>query len=159
MRTITALLICLIGWTSPALGQSPDILIEYNQDFLEERDEYGQDEIDGLIEELSASLSQSLNGSNHDIVIIINDLTPNRPTREMRHETPNLSYDSLYRGGGDFTARILDENGHEISQLEYDWYVSDIAESAYKSTWTDARRALDRFADRLTERVNALAAG
>lgn len=87
----------------------------------------------------------SADGGRLDVVV--EDLEPTRPTFEQLGAKPGLSYDSVYTGrlrvGGEYVAA----DGTK-KPLDYD-YEGDIRWSAYGTTWSDAERGIDRFADKV----------
>lgn len=87
----------------------------------------------------------SADGGRLDVVV--EDLEPTRPTFEQMGAKPGLSYDSVYTGrvrvGGEYVA----PDGAK-KPLDYD-YEGDIRWSAYGTTWSDAERGIDRFADKV----------
>lgn len=139
------------------LASAQQINIEIGERLEDKRDEYGSRDLDQLEAEVREAVSEALAeiGANHSLTvdIVLDNAWPNRPTREQLADRPGLSIRSLSRGGADLSARFSSADGTVSGTYEYDWRTIDLRDSAARSTWTDARRTIDRFADRLAERI------
>lgn len=119
-------------------------------DFQEQlEDEYGERELATLTEEIRKDISRELGkegitAARIDVTIL--KAKPNRPTFQQLSDTPGLSLQSFSVGGMDLQATAYDVNEQVLGELEYGWFESDIRWSQGKTTWSDARKASDRFA-------------
>lgn len=121
---------------------------------------YGEREADTLKRDLQRALDRamarkgvSLGAMTVEATIV--DAKPNKPTLRQLSDKPGLDYfQSISLGGADLKARILDADGKLVREVRYSWYEHDIRLVVGSSTWTDAHRAMRRFA---TEVVEALA--
>lgn len=166
--SILAAAVALTAAPSVALGQSAAIQsITIGYELAEKREAYGRRDIEELTATLRSDIENAfsraglLRGDGADIRIdvVLNDAWPNRPTREQMRAQPGLSYLSISRGGADLSAVIQDSDGGEISRIDYDWRTPFIEDSAHRSTWSDAERTFERFANRLAEAVQDAEAG
>jgi len=145
-----------------AFGQGAAVEpVRVGDDLLDKRDDYGARAIDDLRETLREDVEQALDragllGSDAPditITLVLENAWPNRPTREQMRAEPGLSYLSVSRGGADLSAILYDREGQEIGRIAYDWRTPFIEDSAHRSTWSDAERTFERFANRLVEAV------
>ncbi|MCR9130164.1 MAG: hypothetical protein NXI12_11630 [Alphaproteobacteria bacterium] len=135
--------------------------ITIGDDLADKREDYGRRDIEELTATLRNDIERAfsraglLGGDGADIRIdvVLNDAWPNRPTREQMRAQPGLSYLSISHGGADLSAVIQDSEGREIGRIDYDWRTPFIEDSAHRSTWSDAERTFERFANRLVEAV------
>lgn len=114
--------------------------------------EYGQRDLDRLTERLKRKMEEQLAKSGVNVSdtatdalnIVITDARPSRPTfNQMSHS--GLSYKSYGVGGAKFEGTLV-QNGQEQGLVSYGWYETDIRDAQYSSTWSDAHRAMERFA-------------
>lgn len=124
-------------------------------------DEYGSDSVADLVDDLNNELRRALNaarvgraeGPAYQLRVVLVDAKPNRPTFTQLGRTPGLSPRSLYRGGAQLEATVYGPNGAEIGSFTYRYETRDLRDSAASATWTDARRAMRNFSDRLARRL------
>lgn len=86
--------------------------------------------------------------------LVLTDARPNRPTFTQLSKDTSLSYKSFGVGGASFEGRILTAVGASLGDLSYAWYETDIRDAAYSTTWSDANRAIDRFARKTAKSLN-----
>lgn len=161
MKTLSALAsLILFALAAPLATAQPyqigDVAIA--PEFADRAAEYGQRDIEGLVNDLRLEVDSRLRASGHlagdgetagriDLVLV--NATPNRPTFTQMGARPGLSFDSISRGGATLEAIIHDAEGAEIDRVRYSWDSPDIRDSRYKAVWGDARTAIVRFARRL----------
>lgn len=88
------------------------------------------------------------------VVVTILDAKPNKPTFQQVSDRSGLDpIRSFSIGGAKLSGVAYDAAGKEIGRLEYDWYETDIFQSANSTTWSDARWAFDRFARRFATKL------
>lgn len=148
---------------TPQIAQAQSAALEsvVIGDTLEaKRDEYGARDLRALESDLREAIESTLHraglmeaGAQADITIAVTleDAWPNRPTFAQLSARPSLSYQSLSRGGARLSATLSDDQGAVIDVVDYEWRTFDIADSAHRGTWSDAKRTFDRFARRLAE--------
>lgn len=123
--------------------------------------EYGQQDVDHLLDTLHDAVMLELQErgllvqgeSARAIDLVLVDASPNRPTFRQLARNPGLSMQSFSRGGAHIEAQIHGADGAIADRFEYDWYTRDIEDAYYRGVWTDADRAIGRFADRLADRL------
>jgi hypothetical protein len=99
-----------------------------------------------LTRELTARGAQVGAPGGITISIVVHDATPNKPTFAQLQKTPGLSYGlSFGLGGADLEATITNAAGASQT-VRYKWYETDITQSFAVWTWSDAHRAIRRFA-------------
>lgn len=127
----------------------------------ENAQEYGQQDVEQLLDSLHDAVVLQLQerglgaqaGPAGRIDLVLSDARPNRPTFRQLARNPGLSVRSFSRGGARIEAQIYDAVGGPAGRFEYDWYTQDIEEAVYRGVWTDADRAIDRFAGRLADHL------
>jgi hypothetical protein len=128
------------------VGVSPDLQKKFARD-------YGQRESDLLTKYLRAEVETALarTSAHQDarVELVLEDVKPNRPTYEQLGNTPGLSLQSFGVGGATIEGRVVGADGSE-QPLTYAWYETDIRRAWGQATWTDAERAFDRFARKLS---------
>lgn len=135
--------------------------VQIGEDLAEKADEYGQRDIDRLVNALIETVTEGLTRDGHEvgetgdlrIVLTLEDAWPNRPTREQLSDRPGLSMQSLSLGGAAVRAEIFDAEGLQTGEIAYSWRTRHISDSLGRSTWGDAERTFDRFARSLAEEL------
>ena len=84
--------------------------------------------------------------------IVIEDADPNRPTSRQQM-SGGLHASSFSIGGASISATLSDHQGNVVDEFSYEWSSNNIRNAQYASTWTDARRTINQFADEIAERV------
>lgn len=120
---------------------------------------YGEKELDRLQERLEKKLTASLEKKGIIVSetastvfqVTITDVENNRPTFKQLSSEPSLSYQSFGTGGAEFEAEVLAADGRTVGTINYDWFESDIRDANFGGTWSDANRAIDRFAKRVAK--------
>ena len=120
----------------------------------------GQKELDKLAKRLEKRMIRRLknngmqvNGvASHTLTLTITDARPNRPTFTQLSSDASLSMQSYGIGGAKFTGVLTNER-RTLGDISYGWYETSIRDSAYGSTWTDANRAIDRFARKAAKSI------
>jgi hypothetical protein len=113
---------------------------------------YGERERDVVRDLLTRNLTRNLGTQAARVDVLINDVTPNRPTFKQLGDRPGLSFQSFGIGGADLTGKAYDGAGNLLGEVTYDWYGTiEWADTAW--TWTDADRALYQFSRRLAAAV------
>jgi hypothetical protein len=154
---------CLgLGLVVASLGASAtEINITFSDDFSKDLSkDYGEREgaylsgmIDGRVMDALEAAGLQDRVARVDITLL--DAKPNRPTLQQMSKQPGLSMQSFSIGGASLTGRMYDAQNALIGETSHDWYESDIRQAQYNATWTDARRAIDRFARKLADAETA----
>lgn len=117
---------------------------------------YGEKELTRLAERMEKRLGKHLakQGVSVDaqadtvLRVVITDAIPNRPTFEQMSKDTNLSFKSFGNGGAAMHAELISAGGEQVGQMSYAWYENDIGWASSSTTWSDANRAIDRFASK-----------
>ncbi|MEM9054781.1 MAG: hypothetical protein AAGB16_05600 [Pseudomonadota bacterium] len=133
------------------LAGATAVNVSYSEDFAEKlSDDYGDREGVKLSEEITEDLirefeKQGLSVARVDVMIV--DAKPNRPTFKQLGDRPGLDpIRSISIGGMSLEGTAYDAEGNVLGTKEYDWFENDLRDAIGSGTWTDARRASDRFA-------------
>ena len=157
-RTLTAMT-AMFALAAPALAQQPVMIgeIAFGPDLLEKADEYGERELGYLArhtrESLERELGAQLGQGGYTLQVTILDATPNRPTMEQMADRPGLSNRSISIGGARLEGVLYAPGGEVVESYEYAWRSHNIEQVLGYGQWTDARRAITRFADDAGEGV------
>lgn len=149
-RTITALL-AIGALAAPSLAEDTVSIapIQIGPELTEKAEDYGQRELDYLAEQMREDLERELaallgdNGMRLDVTIL--DATPNRPTMEQM-ASRGLHMSSISIGGASLEARLYAADGTELETFSYAWQSHNIRDVVGYTRWTDANRAMNRFA-------------
>ena len=100
--------------------------------------------------ERGATLSE---GAPVTVEISIIDAAPNRPTMEQLVDTPGLdAINSVSIGGAELRAVLRSADGRTLSEVthrRYNYNLADVSGAA--TTWTEARRAIRQFANKVAD--------
>ena len=113
---------------------------------------YGRRDVAELAADLKRSVERelartgALPGARVELVLV--DARPNHPTFKQLGDRPGLAYQSVGLGGATIEGRIIAADGAE-TPVAYRWYETEIWQSAYGATWSDAEWTFDRFSRRL----------
>ena len=138
------------------VASATEIAVSFSDDFATElADNYGEREGPELTEEVTEDLLRAFDHAGVSparVEVTIIDAKPNRPTFGQLRDQPGLDMmRSISIGGMDLKGTAYDSDGNVLSELRYDWYETDIRDVFGAGTWSDARRASDRFARRFAE--------
>jgi hypothetical protein len=163
MRLIPA----FVGLAAFAFAQSAAAVtvapVSFSPEFETElNDELGAREGDVLRADVEQSIATALaergvsaasGGGTIEIVIV--DADPNRPTWQQLRDEPSLDYiRSFSIGGAELRAVLRDAEGNVLTEVEHRNYNSSISEfhgMPPGGTWSEARRAINRFADKVAD--------
>ncbi len=115
---------------------------------------YGEKDLNRLAERLQDKMESRLakegiavrDDASVVLKIVLTDAKPNRPTFKQLSKEVGLSHQSYGLGGASIEGQIVNASGDVIGDMSYAWYESDIRDAAYSTTWSDAHRAISRFA-------------
>lgn len=131
-------------------------------------EDYGVREIQELQDALNRALTVELAGVGGtvgaegpiSIETVLVDAKPTRPTTAQGQKRPGLDMiRSVSLGGAELKARLVAADGRVLNEFSYDWYEYDISNAMGASTWSDARRAIRRYADRVADAYRAQTPG
>ena len=138
-------------------ASATEVSVEFSEEFAEKlQEDYGDREGTFLTEMIERGLERefeerSLNIERVDVTIV--DAKPNRPTFKQLGDRPGLSFGgSKSIGGMSLTGTAYDAEGDAIGEYSYKWFENDIR-FAGLATWSDARRAANRFAWKFADQL------
>ncbi|WP_339747959.1 hypothetical protein [uncultured Maricaulis sp.] len=133
--------------------------IQIGAELADKADDIGEREFDRLRQILRGDLERELAGhlgeNGSTLYVTILDATPNRPTLEQLSATPGLSMESISIGGASIEAELVSASGEKLQNFSYSWQSYNIVNVVGSGTWTDARRAFNRFAGDVGNGVEA----
>jgi hypothetical protein len=147
-----AVLLAATGAHAQAVGLVSEVRVTIGPELLDKTDTLGEREFDVLTRDLRNTVEARLGRAallapeGGVLSLTITDATPNRPTAEQWGR--GLSMESYGIGGAEVLGEYIAPDG-AITPVGYRWYESDIRDARTASTWTDAGRAFDRFAENL----------
>lgn len=156
-RTLTALA-AIAALAAPSLADDPVSIgeIGFGPELLEKAEDYGQRELEYLAGEMREDLERELAGmlgqGGMTLEVTILDAMPNRPTMEQMADR-GLHHSSISIGGASLEARLVSADGSLLESYAYSWRSHNIRDVVGYSRWTDANRAMSRFADDIAESI------
>ncbi|NBW07049.1 MAG: hypothetical protein EBR82_03385 [Caulobacteraceae bacterium] len=129
------------------------VTVEIGGDLIKDAPKLGDRDVRWQREELADTVSRALNRAGNypgaQIKLVLTDLKPNRPTMQQTVDRPGLSMlDSVSIGGATIEGEIITADGRHLP-VHYSRYSTSIADVHGFSTWEEADRAYDDFADNL----------
>lgn len=154
MKTTFLLGLAAAALAAPALAQSTDVSVRVSDDLRRTAEEkyYGQRDLDRLAADLERRTEQALERSGRTggrFELELSDARPSSPTFEELGRRPGLSQRSIYLGGAEIEGEYVAPDGAR-SPVRYGWYESDIRNNVGAVPWSDAERAIDRFAGKVS---------
>jgi len=115
---------------------------------------YGERDVQRLAEKLQSKVEDRFTKEGIEISddaatvlrITLTDAKPNRPTFKQLGKEPGLSYRSFGIGGATIESELIAAGGTSLGAMNYKWYENDIRDAYYGGTWSDAHRAMGRYA-------------
>ena len=145
-----AALVSLAVLAGAGAAHAQQVSVAIGPKLQEKAENLGQRELDFLAHDLQRTVETRLAraGMPGRVELVIVDAKPNRPTLEQLGDRPGLSPWSFGIGGATIEGAMVGPDGSR-TPLSYRWYESDITWAQHSSTWADAERAFDKFANRL----------
>lgn len=162
MTRILLAIAAAIALTAPSVAQQPVSIAEihFGPALMEKADEYGQRELDHLASLTRSALEHELGGQlgagGYILEVTILNADPNRPTLEQMSGRPALSPRSISIGGADLEGVLYSADGSPVETYRYGWRAHSIDDAVGAAQWSDARRAIRRFANEVGDGVRAL---
>lgn len=136
---------------APALAQEVNVSI--GGDLTEKVETLGQRDVDRQLARLQTVVERrlardgALQGAR--INLVVTDLKPNRPTMQQATDRPGLSIiDSISIGGAAIEGEVITAQGERLP-VRYSRYSNSLADVYGYTTWQDADRTYNRFANNL----------
>lgn len=123
---------------------------------------YGERDLNRLTSRLEERMTKRLMKEGIDVSdtavttlrVVLTDAHNNRPTFKQMSKEAGLSHQSFGNGGASMEGQLLTSDGRSLGEISYAWYENDIRDAAYGHTWSDANRAIDRFARKTAKSLN-----
>jgi hypothetical protein len=136
-------------------NQEPRVTVALGGELTREASKLGEREVQRQVDRLTEAVSRELARSNAypgaEVRLVLTDLEPNRPTMQQTIDTPGLSqFHSRSIGGAAIEGELVTADGERVP-LRFSRYSTSLADVRGHSTWFDADRAFDQFADRLAD--------
>ncbi len=117
---------------------------------------YGEKDLNRLTERLQSKIKSKFekkgitvsDDASTVLRVTLADAKPNRPTHEQLSRDIGLSFKSFGIGGAEIESELITSGGRSLGSIDYKWYETDIRDSSFGGTWTDAHRAFGRYAKR-----------
>lgn len=140
--------------TLAPISFSPEFQTELNDELGAREGEFLQrnvsEAVGRALAERGATLSE---GAPVRVEISIVDADPNRPTMQQLADTPGLdAFRSISIGGAELHAVLRGADGQVLSEVthrRYNYSLDDAIPPA--TTWTEARRAIRQFANKVAD--------
>lgn len=153
LTTLATLALAGSAQASDPLSTVPNVEVTLSPELQKKAaEEYGVKDVQRLADELRKDVERELQrtglltGGRMELTLV--DARPNRPTFKQLGDRPGLSLESFGIGGAAIEGKAISVDGH-VTPVRYDWYETDIREARASTTWSDAGRAIDRFAYQL----------
>lgn len=159
LASMAALLALSLPASAAPVSLSPVIFSPEFQTALDE--DLGVREGERLQADLTRAVSRELTARGASIgqggitiELSIIDADPNRPTMQQLADRPGLDYiGSISVGGAELHAVLRGADGQVISEITHRRYNYNIEDASIQasSTWSEAQRAIRRFASRVAD--------
>jgi hypothetical protein len=139
---------------------SPEFQTELDEDLGQREGDYLRRRVDEEVREaLVRHGADVTEGALIVIEISIEDAQPNRPTYQQLIDQPSLdAFRSVSIGGAELRA-VLRSNGAVLAEVTHRRYNHSLADlNGAATTWTEARRAIRQFAEKVADAYDAHAA-
>jgi len=115
---------------------------------------YGDKDLQQLQDRLASKLTKQFekygvetsDTSSTVLKVTLEDARNNRPTFEQLSREVGLSFQSFGNGGAEINAQLVGPNSEDLGRMSYSFFENDIRDARFGGTWSDANRAIDRFA-------------
>jgi hypothetical protein len=134
---------------------SPEFETELNEELGVREGDVLREDVERSIAAALARRGVTVGEGGGTIEVVILDASPNRPTRQQLSDEPSLDFmRSFSIGGAELHGVIRGANGEVLTEVEHRRYNSSITEfhgmpPAY--TWSEARGAILRFANKVAD--------
>jgi hypothetical protein len=126
---------------------------------------YGEKSLATLLDEVREELSHDFAKRGIEVSdtapvtlrVTLEDVRNNRPTFEQLSRQPELSFQSFGLGGAELSGELVTASGESLGTVSYRRFetnFNDIAFARSNGTWTDANRAISRFANRTAKALS-----
>jgi hypothetical protein len=145
----------LIGGASFAqtpAAPAPEVTVRIGPALAAKASKLGQAEVDEMAKSLADTVRGELKGRGAKAPIradlVLEDITPNRPTIQQLSDHPGLSEGSLALGGAAISGVVAFADGH-TQPVSYSFRQDSLRDDVGVGQWTDAERAFEMLGDDL----------
>jgi hypothetical protein len=141
--------------TVSPISFSPEFETELSEDLGEREGVYLREDVETAVARALSARGVSAGSGGDTIEITIIDAQPNRPTLGQLSARPGLDYiRSVSVGGAELRAVVRNASGDVIAEVEHRRYNHSLDEFhgiPPAGTWSEARRAIRRFAEKVAD--------
>lgn len=133
---------------------SPEFESELNEVYGVREGEVLREHVDDAIAAALARRGVAVGAGGGTIDVMIVSADPNRPTFQQLADEPGLDVRSVSIGGAELRGVIRSANGDVLAEVEHRNYnvsLSDFHGFPPSYTWSEARRAIHRFANKVAD--------
>lgn len=134
---------------------SPEFETRLNQNLGAREGELLRADVENAVRGALARRGVDASSGGATIEIVIVNADPNRPTIQQLSARPGLDFiRSFSIGGAELHAVLRDANGAVLTEVDHRGYNNSIAEfhgMPPAGTWTEARRSIRRFANKVAD--------
>jgi hypothetical protein len=140
--------------TLAPISFSPEFETELREELGMREGDYLRSDVETAVRRALARRGVDVSSAAGTIEIVIVDADPNRPTMQQLADEPGLDYmRSVSLGGAELRAVLRGANGEVLAEVDHRGYnhsISDFSGMA-PNTWSEARRAIRRFANKVAD--------
>ncbi len=137
------------------VSYSPEFETELHEELGMREGEYLREQVQEAIGAALARRGLSVDSGGGAIEVVIVDADPNRPTMQQLADQPSLDFiRSFSIGGAELRAVVRGADGQVLTEVDHRRYNSSLAEfhgMPPADTWSEARRSIRRFADKVAD--------
>jgi hypothetical protein len=140
-----------LAQTAPAMA--PEVTVQVGSALAAKAQKLGETDVKEMVKDLAGAVRSDLEGHHRASApvradLILEDMTPNRPTVQQLSDNPGLSEESIALGGAAISGVVTFADGHTES-LSYTFRQTSLQDDLGVGQWTDAERAFDYLGDDL----------
>jgi hypothetical protein len=155
---IAALAFAQAAYAAPVtlapISFSPEFQTELNEELGVREGDFLRRTVTRAVEQALAARGATLSeGAPVTVEISIVDADPNRPTMQQLADTPGLdAFASISIGGAELHAVLRGADGQVLSEVTHRRYNHSLDDALPPTaTWSEARRAIRQFADKVAD--------
>ncbi len=135
-----------------AAAPTPEVTVRIGPALAAKASKLGQTDVDEMVKALADSVRGDLKGRGAKAPVradlVLEDITPNRPTIQQLSDHPGLSERSIALGGAAISGVVAFADGH-TQPVSYSFRQDSLRDDLGVGQWTDAERAFEFLGDDL----------
>lgn len=157
LASVAVFALCQAAWAGPVMltpvSFSPEFQQSLDENLGPREGEILSAAVTQAVERALARRGATIGGGGVTVEIVIVDADPNRPTMRQLADQPSLDASrSVSIGGAELRAVLRGADGATLTEVSYRRYNHSLDDLVGPpSTWTEARRAINRFAERVAD--------